>query len=417
MFSPAHPAAKLVELPQAEAFGILHHHQGGVGHVHPHLNHSRRHQHVQPARGKALHRAVFFRSLHAPMDKAHPQVGENLLPQQGRVFGDGLEGRTGFPLLHRRADHVDLTPLSRQAAHEAIHPLPLGFSDEKGLYRAAAWRQLVNHRKIQIAVNHQRQSAGNGRGRHHQNVRQLLPTALLRQRGALIHAEAVLLVGDHQSQPGKGHPLGQKRVRAHRNLHLALGQRFLTPALFRRRQRAGEQLNPDIRTRQQLGKGLEMLPGQQLGGRHHGGLKSAPGTQKGTGCSHGRLARANIPLYQPVHQPSGGHVSRRFVNGPALGGSELKGQGGKIRLQPAGGDDRAGPGIPQAPQHGKPRRQAKELLKYQPPPGLRQRLPGRGRMNGAQGRLRRNQPMFQPHLLRQNLGQLPGAVCQNTLQQ
>ena len=41
--APAHPAPELVELAQAEAVRVLHHHQCGVGHVHAHLDDRGRH--------------------------------------------------------------------------------------------------------------------------------------------------------------------------------------------------------------------------------------------------------------------------------------------------------------------------------------------------------------------------------------
>ena len=46
----AHAPAKLVQLRQAEALGLLDHHHRGVGHVHAHLDHRGRNQnlHLRP---------------------------------------------------------------------------------------------------------------------------------------------------------------------------------------------------------------------------------------------------------------------------------------------------------------------------------------------------------------------------------
>jgi hypothetical protein len=46
----ADPAAQLVQLRQAEALGVLDHHQAGVGHVHADLDHRGGHQHLHRAR-------------------------------------------------------------------------------------------------------------------------------------------------------------------------------------------------------------------------------------------------------------------------------------------------------------------------------------------------------------------------------
>src|ERR1035441_4281225 len=67
----------------------------------------------------------------------------------------------------------------------------------EGLDAPGARRQLVNDRYIQLAVKRQPQCAGNGRRRHHQQMRVIaFPQELL----ALRHAELVLLVDDHQAK-------------------------------------------------------------------------------------------------------------------------------------------------------------------------------------------------------------------------
>jgi hypothetical protein len=44
--APAHATAQLVQLREAKPFGMFDQHDGGVGHVHPHFHHRRRHQNV-----------------------------------------------------------------------------------------------------------------------------------------------------------------------------------------------------------------------------------------------------------------------------------------------------------------------------------------------------------------------------------
>ena len=53
--APAHPAAQLVQLRQPEAPGAQDDHDGGVGHVHPHLDDRGAHQHVGLAGGVVGH--------------------------------------------------------------------------------------------------------------------------------------------------------------------------------------------------------------------------------------------------------------------------------------------------------------------------------------------------------------------------
>ena len=64
----ADPAAQLVQLGQPEQVGALDHHQGGVGHVDPDLDHGGGHQHLQLAGPEALHQ--------------RPPLGHRQLPVQ-----------------------------------------------------------------------------------------------------------------------------------------------------------------------------------------------------------------------------------------------------------------------------------------------------------------------------------------------
>ena len=52
--------SELVQLGQPEAFGALDQHHRGVGHVHPHLDHRRGHQHLAAAGAKVLHDRVLL---------------------------------------------------------------------------------------------------------------------------------------------------------------------------------------------------------------------------------------------------------------------------------------------------------------------------------------------------------------------
>jgi len=63
--------AKLVQLCQAEALGMLDHHHGGVGYVHADFDHRRGHQNLHFISPEALHHIIFFFARHPPMQKAH----------------------------------------------------------------------------------------------------------------------------------------------------------------------------------------------------------------------------------------------------------------------------------------------------------------------------------------------------------
>ena len=62
---------------------------------------------------------------------------------------------------------------------------------------AAPWGLLIKHADVEVAVQSQPEGAGDGRGGHHQQVG---IATLAQESFSLGHAEAVLLVDNHQAQ-------------------------------------------------------------------------------------------------------------------------------------------------------------------------------------------------------------------------
>ena len=201
-----------------------------------------------------------------------------------------------------------------------------GKGHDAGLDRLAARRLLGELRDIHVAIDGQRQGARNRRRRHHQQVGDAARLGLKRQ--PLMHAEAVLLVDDHEAQVVEGDVLLEQRMGADENVDLA------------RRQRV----------RGSSSRGCALLaPGQQRDA-HAGGLaasfdsvasagapgfRSAPSApparrsrppRQGQQRDHG-LARADIALQQPQHPLGRGHVAQDVVHGVGLRIGEAVGQG------------------------------------------------------------------------------------------
>jgi hypothetical protein len=88
-------------------------------------------------------------------------------------------------------------------------------ADRNGLDRRAPGGQFVDCRDVEVGVGRHREGARNRGGGHHQLMRRLKRRgitgdrlrgpALVAQRQALVHAEAVLLVDHHQAQSRKSH--------------------------------------------------------------------------------------------------------------------------------------------------------------------------------------------------------------------
>ena len=201
----------------------------------------------------------------------------------------------------------------------------------------------------------------------------------------LLHAEAVLFIGDDQGKGGKGHVLGEEGVGADEQVHLSGGEGLLQGPLLGGRGGAGEQPDPYPQRLQEGGEGVEMLVGQQLGGGHHSGLTVVLGDGVGTGGGHHCFARAHIPLDQPVHGKGAAKVPHGVVNGPPLGLGQLEGQRPKKGLQGNGGEGKGGRLPLSLCQEGHPQGEGKQLVEDQPPPGnLRRRRVGRP-MDGRKG--------------------------------
>ena len=79
MFPPAHTAPQLMELGKAEAVGVLDGHHGGVGHIHPHLDHGGGHQHLDLAGAEGGGDSFFFLGGLLAVEQAEAHRREGLL--------------------------------------------------------------------------------------------------------------------------------------------------------------------------------------------------------------------------------------------------------------------------------------------------------------------------------------------------
>ncbi len=196
MLAPASDApAQLVQLGEAETLCSLDDDQGGVGYVHPHLDHRGGDQHRRLALLEGRHRSVLVGALHAAMNEPH-LLAEDLAQARGTRFGGGIVAI--LALLDQRAHPIGLPPrrdMAPEAGHDLVEPLD---RDHPRLDRLAARRHLVEPAHVHLAILGERQRAGDrGRG-HHQHVWGV--SALGRQHQSLRDAEAVLLVHHNEAQ-------------------------------------------------------------------------------------------------------------------------------------------------------------------------------------------------------------------------
>ena len=125
--------------------------------------------------------------------------------------------------LDKRIHDVCLSADRQFVADEPVHPLAVVLVAQYGLYRLASGRQFVDYRHVEVAVDGHGKRARDRRGCHHKHVRRI--EVFLPQTGALRHAEAVLLVDNHQPEASERPTVVLNHgVCADENVYGAVGQ-------------------------------------------------------------------------------------------------------------------------------------------------------------------------------------------------
>ncbi len=234
------------------------------------------------------------------MDQADGELGQGGRQRRGR-FLRGLIGRL-VGLIDERTDPVCLPSLETGRANPLHHLVAARFGQHHGLHGRTSGRQLIDHGDIQIGVGGHRQRARNGGRRHDQLVRLMIQmSALFAQAQALMHAEAVLLIDDHQGERGKLHGFLKQsmgadddgRVSAANTLEDCVARSAGLPP--------GQQRDVHVQGLEPAPKVLRMLIGQQFGRRHERHLAAAVHRLGGSQRGNQGFAAAHIPLHQPQH--------------------------------------------------------------------------------------------------------------------
>ena len=141
--------------------------------------------------------------------------------------------------------------------------------------------------------------------------------ALGLQRGALAHAESVLLVDDRQSQAAEDDPAADHRVRPDHNVDVARFDCIVDRSLAGGREAPGQELTADTERLEQGRQPQVVLTGEDLGRRHQSSLPSGSrhGGQ-GDRCDGG-LAAPDVPLHEASHRQLAsqvdGHLPDRLM--------------------------------------------------------------------------------------------------------
>ena len=296
-----------MQLGEAEALGVLDHHDVGVGHVDADLDHRRGHQDLEHAGGERRHGGVLGLVRHGAVQQADalaPKICARCACRSSAAASSDFVGA-----LDQRAHPVDLRALGELRAQALDQPLD-GTRRESACVTIGLrpGRLLGELRDVEVAVVRHQQRARDRRRRHDQHVG-AAAAALGLQRQALVHAEAVLLVDDGEGQVLEHHVGLEQRVRADEDVDLAA-----PPAARAARRARGPSRGPSAGQgagRRLVGErrdGVGMLARQHLGRRHQRGLRAGLDRDRHGHQRDDRLAGADIALQQAQHAARRAHV-------------------------------------------------------------------------------------------------------------
>ena len=194
--------AQLMELGEAEAFGVLDQHHGRVRNVDADLDHGGRDEDIGPPRSEVLHHPVLVLRSHAPVEQLDPQIGEDLR-REPLGFGLRRADLRAVALIDRGADHEGLSSGADLAPDEVVGvgAFRVG-ARRRRPDRLPALRHLVEHHDVEVPVIRERERPRDrGRG-HDQHVDLAVPLAL--EGHPLMEAEPMLLVHDRERQVVEG---------------------------------------------------------------------------------------------------------------------------------------------------------------------------------------------------------------------
>ncbi len=307
-----HAALQLVHLRQAQPLRVLDDERVGVRVVDAALDDGGGHQHIQLAGSEVLHHLFQLLFRHLAVRHAHARLA-----------------RSGLHAAHRLVDgahavaHVVHLPIALQLAADGIaHHIGVPLAHVH-LHRPA----VVGRREDQAHVAHTGKphlhGARDGRCRKREHVDGL---AHVLQLFLVRHAEALLLVDDHQAQVVRVHIAREQAMRAHQNGYAAVGKARQRLLLLRGRAEAREHLHLHVEGLEALLERGVVLLRQDGGGAQHHDLLVVLRRLERRAQRHLGLAEAHVAAHQAVHRARRLHVGLDVGDGGQLVGRFLVGE-------------------------------------------------------------------------------------------
>ena len=304
LLGPAADAAtELVQLGEAEPVGLLHDHDRRVRHVDADLDHRRRDEHVELPFLERGHRRTALPGLEPAVDAADLVATQLVRPQPcGLVLRGACECRLGG--FDERADDVGLAAVVEVRPEPRVGLRAPLLGDPRRRDRLAVRRRGRDLGHGEVAVDRQRQRAGDRRRGHVQDV----GAPSLGERGPLLDAEAMLLVDDRDGEVGELHFSLDERVRPHGDADVARGDELMGGPPLARREARGEQGDADAELSAERLDRQEVLLRERLRRRHQRSLAPSLDRPQQRVERDRRLPGADVPLEQPLHRRREGEV-------------------------------------------------------------------------------------------------------------
>src|SRR5713101_353037 len=291
----ADASAKLVELGQAEALGVLDDHDGGVGNVDADFDDSGGDEDLGFVFAEALHNFFFFVAGEAAVQEAELELGKNFA-REAFVFVDG-----GFQLelrfLDDGIDDVGLMASGNFAAERFPNAGEMLLGSHARDDGGAAGRELVEDGNVEVAIESEREGARDGRGGEDEDV----GGGFVHQALALEDAEAVLLVNGDETEAGEGDVVFDEGVGADDELRFAGADALEDGGFLGSFQAANEELNAIAGFGKSAAGRKQMLHGKNFGGGHESGLGAVFDGDDGGLQGDDGLAAADVALKKTIH--------------------------------------------------------------------------------------------------------------------
>jgi len=296
----ADASSELVELGEAEAFGVFDDHDGRVGDVDADFDDGGGDEDLRFVFAEAFHDGVFFFAREAAVEEAELEFWKNFFREALVLVDGGFELELRF--FNDRINDIGLMAGGDFLAEKFPDSGKMRLGSEARLDGRAAGRKLVEDGNVEVAVERERKRAWNGRRGEDENVRRVaVRGGFVHEAFALEDAEAVLLVDGDKAEARKLDLVFDERVGADDELSFAGADAFEGGLLFSVLEAADEEFDFVIAGSEDAARGKIMLHGENFRGRHERGLRAVFDGDDGGLQRDDGFAAADIALEEAIH--------------------------------------------------------------------------------------------------------------------